>query len=153
MIILDLDNTLIYSSEFPMDHVKILLEYPPLTVHERPNARDLVSTCQQMGDITVFTTAVKDYAKNVCKELEINYTKLFSREDCGIANGMYVKYIAENWLENYNKIIVIDDSPEIWDSNARKNCTFLVPEKFTGNAHDDGLRKVIDDLNEIKSNS
>ena len=146
LIIIDLDNTLVFSSEYRLEQVELLLKYPPLFIHVRPFAHELVNTCKLMGDIIVFTTAVDDYAQKVCNELEINYTKLFSRRDCQISNGMYVKYMDENWLKSYDKIIIIDDSPEIWDHNTRNNCVFLVPEKYTGNPNDNGLKRIIDNL-------
>lgn len=150
LIVLDLDHTLIYSTDYQVEHLKILLEYPPLIIHERPFARDLVDTCRQTGEIIVFTTAVKNYAERVCSKLEINYTKLLSREDCRVVNGMFEKYVEQDWLNNYDEVLVIDDSPEIWDSTARRNCTFLVPEKFTGSAHDNDLEEIINKLNQIK---
>jgi len=153
LIVLDLDHTLIYSSEYQKEHLQILLKYPPLIIYERPHARDLINICRQTGEIIVFTTAVKNYAESVCSRLEINYSKLLSREDCRVVNGMFEKYVEQNWLNKYDEILIIDDSPEIWDSNARNNCTFLIPEKFTGDANDNGLKEVIRELTEFKSKS
>ncbi|MFW6310338.1 MAG: hypothetical protein ACOC1D_04480 [Prolixibacteraceae bacterium] len=81
----------------------------------------------------------------------INYNKLLSRKDCRVVNGMFGKHVEQNWLNKYDEILVIDDSAKIWDSNARKNCTFLVPEKFICDANDNKLKEVIRELAELKS--
>lgn len=151
LVVLDLDHTLIYSTDYQVEHLKILLEYPPLFIHERPFARELVNTSLQTGEVKVFTTAVSDYAQKVCNELGINYTEILSRENCRVANGMYVKYVDEKWMKNFDEVIIIDDSPEIWDSTACENCTFLVPEKFIGDPNDNGLKAIIRELTKIKS--
>lgn len=152
LIILDLDHTLIYSTEIHSANSRLLFEYSPnLFVHERPFARELVDLCNQSGDVIIFTTAVKDYAEQVCNKLAVNYKELYSRNDCGINEGRYVKSIDESWLNIYNQIIIIDDSPEIWDSNSKKSCQMLVPKKFTGSAGDNELKKVIRRLVKIIS--
>ena len=152
LIILDLDHTLIYSTSHHLTKSKILFKYSSeLIVHERPHARDLIELCKKNADIIVFTTAVEDYAKEVCEKLEINFIELRSRKDCQISDGFYEKRIDENWLKRYSKIIVIDDSPQVWDSISRKNCQILVPEKFEGDSFDGGLKNVIDSLREIIS--
>lgn len=152
LIILDLDHTLIYSTDIQLTNTILLLEYSPnLFVHERPFARELVDLCNQNGDVIIFTTSVKNYAEQICNKLSIDYKELHSRKDCEIYEGMYVKSIDESWLSIYDQIIIIDDSPEIWDTKSKGNCQMLVPEKFTGSATDDELRKVISSLLKIIS--
>lgn len=152
LVILDLDHTLIYSANIQLNNLKQLLQYGPnLIIYERPYARELIELCKKNAEIIVFTTAVDEYAKNVCEKLEINFTELRSRKDCQISDGFYEKKIEKNWLKRYSEIIIIDDSPDIWDSKSRKNSQLIVPEKFKGDYLDEGLQKVIESLKEIIS--
>ena len=152
LIILDLDHTLIYSTDIQLNNSELLLNYSAyLNIYERPRAREMIDLCKRNSDIIVFTTAVEDYAKKVCDKLEINYQELRSRQDCKIKDDKYVKFVDENWLKKYTEIIIIDDSPEIWDSKSSINCKFLVPEKFTGSASDNDFKKVISGLVKIIS--
>ena len=149
LIVLDLDHTLIYSSNFELENSKELLKYSEyIIIYERPFARELVKKCRENADIIVFTTAVRSYAQKVCEELTIDYRKLFSRQDCRIENDFFVKYVPDNFFTDYQQIIIIDDSPEVWDKRAHKKCTFLVPEVYSGNPEDNGLQKIIIKLNE-----
>jgi TFIIF-interacting CTD phosphatase-like protein len=152
LVILDLDHTLIYSTNARQNNLDQLLRFGSnLFIYERPHARELIALCKKNADIIVFTTAVEDYAKEVCEKLEINFKELHSRKDCQISDGFYEKRIEENWLRGYSEIIVIDDSPEVWDSFSRKSCQILVPEKFKGDSFDENLKSVIDSLREIIS--
>lgn len=150
LIILDLDHTLIYAATTTLNNLNVLLKYSPyLTIYERPFARQLVKLCAEKAYIVVFTTAVKDYAEKVCRKLDINYVELRSRKDCAVVNGRYLKFVDTTWLSRYDEIIVIDDSPEIWDIKPNENFYMLAPEKYTGSANDDELKEIIASLKEL----
>ncbi len=147
LIVLDLDNTLIYASFFPLEGVRFLFHYSEyLTVYERPFARDFINKCQKGAEIVVFTTAIADYAKKVCKALEMKPKALLSRKDCAIAGDRFFKKLRKEWLDGYNEIIIVDDSPEVWDETAHQNCAFLVPERFMGEPGDAELKKIAKQL-------
>lgn len=148
LIILDLDHTLIYSTICQLENSKVLLKYSEnIIIYERPYARELVKICHENADVIVFTTAVQSYAQKVCKELAIDYRDLYTRKDCRIVNEFFIKYVPDNFLTDYQQIIIIDDSPEVWDKKAHEKCTFWVPEAYSGNPEDKELRKIIMDLN------
>lgn len=114
-------------------------------MYKRNLAEDLLRLCRDKGDIIVYTTALRGYAKTICKRLEINPTELLSRKYCKVKNGIHKKQMKQEWLEQYEKIIIIDDSPNVWLSDDEK-IEFLVPMEFRGEKEDMGLVKIIEQI-------
>jgi TFIIF-interacting CTD phosphatase-like protein len=144
LIILDLDHTLIYGSFAEKESADLLFRYHKyLTVYERPLARELIEMCKKKGDIMVYTTALRRYAKMICVSLDIKPIVLLSRKNCKTVDGKHKKLIKEDWLKNYDKIIIIDDSPNVWLNSTDLKIKFLVPNEFRGNKEDMGLQNII----------
>jgi TFIIF-interacting CTD phosphatase-like protein len=144
LIILDLDHTLIYGSYAASETANFLFSHNKyLKIYERPLARTLVNLCQEKADIIVFTTALRSYAKRICKQLDINPIELLSRKNCQQVNGQYKKQVKDIWKVQYNKIIVIDDSPNVWKNSEDEHIKFIVPDEFRGDKDDFGLKGVI----------
>ena len=146
LILLDLDHTLIYGSYAETETANKLFKFNAiLSVYERPLARDLVVLCQEKGDIIIYTTALKTYAKKISKSLGINPIQILSRKDCIRKNDSFKKTINQEWILNYDEIIIIDDSPNVW-----KNCPdfikFLVPTEFRGDTRDLELQSIIESI-------
>ncbi len=146
LIILDLDNTLIYGSYAPSEMAELLFRYNDyVKVYERPLARKLVELCGRTGDVIVYTSALRDYARGICSRLNIKPKELLSRKHCRLYKGRYYKTIREEWLDA-DRIIIIDDSPDIWKMVDNDKITMLVPDEFRGQADDVGLKMVIERL-------
>lgn len=144
LIILDLDHTLIFGSFADQESAKLLFQFSQyLKIYERPYARDLISKCASIGDIMVYTTALSDYAKKICKHLNINPIALYTRGYCKRKGFNYTKVIPESIYAKYNEIIIIDDSPKIWDSKSHQTCQILVPSEFRGDIKDEGLLEIL----------
>jgi phosphoserine phosphatase len=146
LILLDLDHTLIYGSYAETETANKLFKFNSyLSVYERPLARELILLCQEKGDIIIYTTALKTYAKKISRSLQINPITILSRKDCTKKNDSYKKNINPEWILNYDEIIVIDDSPNVW-VNCPDSIKFLVPKEFRGDARDLELQSVIDSI-------
>lgn len=144
LFILDLDHTLIYGSYAQTEPAEFLFQHNQyLKVYKRHFAEDLVRLCRDKGDVIVYTTSLRGYAKTICKRLEINPIELLSRRNCKIKNGIHKKQMKQEWLEQYEKIIIIDDSPNVWLSDDEK-IEFLVPMEFRGEKEDMGLVGIIE---------
>lgn len=144
LVLLDLDHTLIYGSFAEKESADLLFRYHKyLTVYERPLARELVEICKKKGDIIVYTTALRRYAKMICVSLGIKYIELLSRKNCIVINGKHQKDVRQNWLESYDQIIIIDDSPNVWINATDTRIKFFVPDEFRGNANDMGLQEIL----------
>jgi hypothetical protein len=144
LILLDLDHTLIYGSYAETETANKLFKFNNyLSVYERPLARKLVLLCQEKGDIIIYTTALKSYAKKISKSLQINPITILSRKDCTKKNDSFKKKLNPEWIINYDEIIVIDDSPNVW-KNCSDSIKFLVPTEFRGDARDFELESIIE---------
>ena len=149
LFLLDLDHTLIYGSYAKIETAEFLFQHNHyLKVYKRNLAEELVKRCQSKGDVIVYTTALRKYAKTICNKLNINPIELLSRKNCKMINGHHKKIIRKEWLDSYDRLIVIDDSPNVW-LNDDKKVLFLVPMEFRGNKEDIGLQEIIDKLNKI----
>ncbi len=149
LILLDLDHTLIYGSYAETETANKLFKFNNyLSVYERPLARELVLLCQEKGDIIIYTTALKTYAKKISKSLQINPITILSRKDCTKKNDSFKKNTNPKWILSYDEIIVIDDSPNIW-VNFPDSIKFLVPTEFRGDARDLELQPIIDVIRSI----
>jgi hypothetical protein len=146
LIILDLDHTLIYGSYAETETAELLFQHNKyLNVYKRHLAEDLVKLCQAKADIIVYTTALRRYAKTICNLLNIQPVEVLSRKNCIRVEGKLKKEIKPEWIANYNRIMVIDDSPNVWITNSDK-INFLVPNEFRGDANDLGLEIILKEL-------
>lgn len=146
LIILDLDHTLIYGSYAEKETAELLFHYSSfLKVYKRPFVEDLILACKEFGDIIIYTTALKTYATKISKRLNIQPLEILSRKKCYLINGNFKKTLKKEWLNEYGKIIIIDDSPNVW-INTNENIIFLIPNEFRGSAKDIGLEKIITEV-------
>jgi len=146
LILLDLDHTIIYGSYAETETANKLFKFNSyLSVYERPLARDLVKICQEKGDIIIFTTALKTYAKKISKSLQINPIEILSRKDCSKKKDRFKKNLNLEWIDAYDEIIVIDDSPNVW-KNCPDSIKFLVPTEFRGDVSDFELQPIIESI-------
>jgi RNA polymerase II subunit A small phosphatase-like protein len=145
LILLDLDHTLIYGSYATSESAPPLFSYSQyLKVYERPHARQFISHLQDLGDIIVFTTAKEDYAMKICELLDIRPNQLLSRKDCKKVGDGFQKALKKNWLDTYQRILIVDDSPNVWKTPPSDIIHWIVPSEFRGDAEDKGLLACID---------
>jgi len=156
LFLLDLDHTVIYGSFAPSETANKIIQYHQyLAIYERPFARELIDKCNKYGHIIVYTTALRKYAKLICNELTIKPIEILSRKSCPVVNGVHTKMLREDWVNQYDMLIIIDDSPNVW-RNTPSNVKFWVPSEFRGDQHDKGLLPILTELdilnNELNSN-
>lgn len=143
---LDLDHTLIYGSYAENETADLLFQYNKyLKVYERPFARELVVICKENADIIVYTTALRPYAVGICNKLNINPIEILSRKQCLLKNGNWQKKVKPEWINKYDKIIIIDDSPNVW-RDIPSSIEILIPAEFRGSENDYGLEEIITKL-------
>lgn len=144
LILLDLDHTLIYGSFAEKESADLLFRYNKyLAIYERPLARELVEICKKKAAVIVYTTALRRYAKMICISLGIEYIELLTRKNCILINGKHQKEVKQNWLDSYEQIIIIDDSPNVWFNSSDAKIKFLIPDEFRGKKEDIGLQAII----------
>ena len=124
IIILDLDETLIYAVEKPLERVQDFM-VGPYFVYVRPYARSFINFCfTSFSAVAVWTSSSKDYAEEVSLNLFDSKTEdlafLWSQERC-VRKFDYQRY-ATYYIKDLKKVkrrgyllekmIMVDDSPE-----------------------------------------
>ena len=144
----DLDHTLIFGSYAETSEGNLLFQHNPhLRVYERHFARKLIEIIHETGEVIICTTAITGYAKKTIKLLGRSALELLSRKHCTSKNGSFKKTITEEWLFNYDQIIVIDDSTQVSVGTDHPKVSLLVPKEFHGQTDDQELLSLIDLLN------
>ena len=106
LIVLDLDNTLIYCTYSSGHKVKMLFEYKDsLSVYERPYATEFVQRCHELGDVMIFTMSELEYAQQISEHLNIQPLEIFSNVDCLFREGISRKRLPDEYYNKYDEII------------------------------------------------
>ncbi|PHQ79700.1 MAG: NLI interacting domain protein [Coxiella sp. (in: Bacteria)] len=158
LLILDLDETLIYASKVPLPEKVPAFEAGPYTVYLRPHLNELLLYCQANFEVAVWTVSTDAYAERIVEcAFPVGYPLSFvwARNKCTPS------YRSQTGELNYQKklrklrkkyrledVIVIDDSPE----NHLDNYGNLIAVKpYVGDDQDDELHYLIRYLDTIKS--
>ena len=158
LLTLDLDETLIYSSEsklyYPEDF--IVGEY---FVYKRPGLEKFLDFVSGHFDVAIWTSSTEDYAQDIVKNIvPENYSLhfIYGRTKCTLKylfdyyEYVYLKNLSKLKRLNYSleRILIVDDSPEKIRMNYG-NHIGVVP--FTGSKADNELFLLIKYLDKIKS--
>jgi hypothetical protein len=132
-----------------MESAPLLFSYSQfLKVYERPFVRPFIRQLQQLGSIIVFTTAKEDYALQICEHLAIQPLEILSRAHCKPKGDTFRKILRPSWLKQYTRLLIVDDSPQVWEVPKSEAIHWLVPSEFRGDADDEGL---LSSLGQLKS--
>jgi len=113
-VILDLDSTLIYSSLAKIDNIKdYILLNKQLFVYKRPYLNKFLNEISQYCDLTIYTSASKDYADQIINFIDKNrvITQRYYRNHCVKKNDLHIKDVSKFSLDE-KKLVIIDDFPE-----------------------------------------
>lgn len=156
LLILDLDETLVYSSENPLERSPdfCIEQY---FVYTRPGLEDFLNECNQLYKIAIWTFGSKNYAKEIVNNIfpsEIEPCFIFSRERCSYRFnyefGVYevVKPLKKVKRRGFSieRIIIIDDSPETFKDNYGNA---ILVNKYYGDQGDEELFLLGEFLNKI----
>lgn len=166
LIVLDLDNTLIFSSEVIYGRVpngEIVFE--DMITYERPHLQSFLDWLFSRFQVAVWTAGTLEYAVKIVAHFVLPENRpgrkiqfLFHRTDVEAANNMYgglkdLRYINDIYPNRFGKIILVDDHFEAKMTNGDK--CLQVPG-FGGNyqtsnmmVNDKELLNIINDLNFI----
>lgn len=143
LLVLDLDETLIYAAEEPLERA-CDFKVGPYFVYKRPFVEDFLSQCAQWFDLAVWTTSSEDYAASIVRHIFPGDTELsfvWARERCTTsfnsetAEQFWIKDLKKLKKQGYllSKIIVVDDSPE---KLKRQYANLVRVEPFLGDPND-----------------
>ena len=122
LLILDIDETLVFAAERPLSHPHDFL-VGPYHVYKRPHVDRFLETVAERFDLAVWTSSGEDYAGRVLEHLFTDIAMLkfvWTRQRC--TRRFDHETHAEYWLKDLKKVVrlgyplkrilVIDDSPE-----------------------------------------
>lgn len=157
LLILDLDETLVYAAEEKLEREAdfIVGQY---FVYRRPFLDEFLEICFENFEVAIWTSSTRNYAEKVIENIfEVKHPISFfwSRERCTIGFDMEER---ENFLEkkmrkirrlgyDLKSVIVVDDSPEKWRSSYG-NLVRVKP--FFGDINDDELKHLAAYLERLK---
>lgn len=146
LIIFDLDETLIHSTEVELED-KCDFRIGKYFTYIRPNVEILLSDCMKIFNIAVWSSATELYTKSVVQHIFPEVDKLcfvWSRDKCTYRVDLESDEFI--WIKNLkkvkklgfdlDKVIVVDDSPEKLLFNYGN---LLRVDPFYGDKNDDEL--------------
>ena len=158
LVVLDIDETLIYASKNQLDQ-KHDFEVGPYFVYKRPYVDEFLEFCSEHFDVAIWTTAGEDFASNVyCKLFPDGYELkfLWSHEKCtpkfnpNLMETVNIKNLIKVKRKGYSleHVIMVDDTPE----KLEKNYGNLVRvNEFIGDTKDAELLHLKDYLLTLKN--
>ena len=157
LLILDLDETLIYSTESTLAGAEdfIVDEY---FVYKRPGLDKFLDFISPIYDVAIWTSSSEDYAQEVVKNIfPQNYPLkfIYGRTKCTLTflwdqnEYIYAKNLSKLKKKKYSleKILIIDDNPEKLKRNYGNH---IRVEPFVGSNDDIELFRLIKYLEKIK---
>ena len=147
LLILDLDETLIYAAEVKLESEPNLL-VGQYFVYKRPFVELFLKFCFDNFNVAVWTTATKSYAEEILKTIlkdDQTLKFLWTRERCTLAfdeeerEHFFVKRMSKIRRCGYKleSVIVVDDSPNVWQDSYGN---LVRVNKFEGDEKDDELK-------------
>lgn len=160
LLILDIDETLIYATEESLSRTADFVVGNNYFVYKRPSVEHFLAWSFQNFDVAVWTSATDDYAaevlSNIFPQAQHNLSFLWSRERCTPSldiesrETFFEKKMTKLRRRGYNleNVIVIDDTPQMW-RNSYGNLVRVKP--YFGELEDDELEKLILYLDILKN--
>ena len=159
LLILDIDETLIHSTETLLSRNPDFTVGSKYYVYKRPFVEQFLTWCSENFDIAIWTSATNDYAAeivaNIFPQGQHNLLFVWSRERC--TQSLDIESREVFWEKKLTKlrrrgydldnVIVIDDSPLMW-RNSYGNLVSVTP--FLGDEDDNELEKLMRYLATLK---
>lgn len=124
LLVLDLDETLIYAAEDPLEREPDF-RVGRYFVYRRPHLEGLLEACFERFEVAVWTSASPDYAAEVVEAIFPEPDRpafVWAADRC--TRFFHAEHLAYYWLKSLRKltrrgyraenIIAVDDSPEKW---------------------------------------
>jgi TFIIF-interacting CTD phosphatase-like protein len=165
LLILDLDETLVYATEIPLARAADFSVYN-YHIYARPHLDNFITTCLEWFNVAVWTSSGADYAAQVVAAIFPKPQVLdfvWASDRCSIAynynydliDGDYPTYYSRKLLTKVKRrgydlksIIAIDDTPKKWEKSYG-NLVSIRP--FVGDTADRELVYLLEYLASLKT--
>jgi TFIIF-interacting CTD phosphatase-like protein len=164
LLILDLDETLVYATETPLFRPPDFYVYD-YAIYKRPYLDIFLTTCLEWFNVAVWTSSGSDYATAVVSAIFAQPQSLdfvWASDRCSIAynynydliDGRYPAYYSRKVLKKVKRkgyklesIIAIDDTPRKWEKSYGN---LIRVNPFEGDEADRELKQLLIYLNTLK---
>ena len=139
-IILDLDNTLIFSDFEKVNNYQ-------LTTYYRPHLKKFLSSISKYANLAIFTAGTQDYAEKIIENIlklcnyKIEFTQKLFRHNCTesvLNSGLFYKNLSQYF--NLDRAIILDDNMDAVSLNLDNS--FIV-KPFYGEPDDNYLLEIL----------
>ena len=157
LMILDLDETLLYSVEQRLGREPDCA-VGPYHVYRRPHLEEFLTSCGRNFEMAVWTSSSADYAEAVVQATfpaDIRLRFVWSRERCvqRLDAERHQTYFVKDLKKikrlgyDLNRVLIVDDTPQKLERNYG-NALYVTP--FLGDANDGELRRLARYLETIR---
>ena len=163
LVILDVDQTLIFASKERLDRQPDFEVYK-YVVYKRPNLIEFITRLEKSYEIAIWSSAGNDYVNSIIEQLELDvkFQFIWGRDEATQKRQLNDYYETGNDTEYYyvkplkkvkrkgydlERILIIDDSPHKSKLNYGNA---IYPKPYKGKLEDSELLKLIDYLKSIK---
>ena len=147
LLILDLDETLLFADEKPLDRAPDH-EVEPYFIYRRPFLGQFLAHVSQLFEIAVWTSSSPAYARAVCSAIfpsDLAPAFVWASDRCTPKRNLesdswsHAKHLSKLKRRGYDlrKVLVVDDSPE---KHTRNFGNLVRVEPYFGGTEDDELR-------------
>ena len=165
LLILDLDETLIYATETPLMQRSDFLVYT-YHVYKRPYLDTFLATCLDWFDVAVWTSSGAEYAAKVVNTIFPDPQALafvWASDRCStvynynydLIDGDYPQYYSRKPLKKVKRrgydlasVIAIDDTPRKWEKSYGN---LITVKPFVGDESDRELEHLLIYLNTLRN--
>lgn len=149
LLILDVDETLIYATEFALS-ARHDFVVGPYYVHCRPGLKSFLLSCNKYYRLAIWSSGSRDYIDQIIENIrpaEVEFDFVWSRERCvrrfnpETYSDYHVKDLKKVKRLGYSldRILVVDDTPQKLERHYGN--LIKIPE-FTGDLSDECLHKL-----------
>lgn len=160
LLVLDLDETLIYATEDVLEREPDF-RAGPYSVYRRPYLEEFLAYCFANFEVGVWTTSTEAYAEAISQEIivpEHRLSFLWSRDRCtwifdeDLYERIQIKKLEKLRRRGYRpeSIIVVDDSAAVWKQSYGN---LITVNRYEGRLDDDDLKVLPHYLEMIKSSA
>jgi RNA polymerase II subunit A small phosphatase-like protein len=151
-VVLDLDGTLIFSANSPMNSLDFEITFQlyktteTLSIKKRPFLDQFLQYCLEHFNVEIFTASARPYAEAVLKKLYHKkfWKRLYCREYCELDGTKDLSKISKDM----RRTILIDDSSFVFRKQPQNG---ILIESFQGQSCDNELSIVLEKLKHLNA--
>ena len=148
-IILDLDNTLIYSVQNRNQSLKCF-RIKDYYVYKRPGLENFLFSLSGIADLYLYTSSNKEYANEIIQKIDPHHLikNKYYRNNCLCIDSEYIKDVnnLSNFTYDPNYLLIIDDNINCY-RNFQDNIIQI--KSWKGEVNDDYLYKIQSNLKKL----